>query len=127
MIDDLFFKTGPALSVIFQLGFEPKPEYFYELTAEQYGHIKAQGRDINKRWFIILSEENKQASDEVMIVNEQEKESLLNAAIVIENYCAESNRDFDNYSDKLEYVASLLPRVFTKNSKYGKNHLKKTK
>jgi hypothetical protein len=125
MIEDLFFNTGPALSAIFQLGFKPEPEHFYELTKEQYEHIRSKGENISGKWYMILSEEIKQDSNEVMIVNEGEKDSLLKAAMIIENYCKESKQTFDNYSDKLKYVANLLPPVFSANSRFKSSPLKK--
>ena len=35
-IFDLFFRTGPAIQVIFKLGFMPGENEFYELTCQQY-------------------------------------------------------------------------------------------
>ena len=35
-IFDLFFRTGPAIKVIFKLGFMPGENEFYELTCQQY-------------------------------------------------------------------------------------------
>lgn len=35
---DLFFGAGPAVTVIFKLGFIPKEDEFYELTYQQYQH-----------------------------------------------------------------------------------------
>jgi hypothetical protein len=124
MIRKLFFETAPALSAIFQLGFEPKEEYFYELTAEQYQQLGAQGEDITETWYMILPEESKHLTDEAVIVNERQKNDLLEAAKVIENYCNQSGKKFNDYEEKLEYVSSLLPPVFTKDSKFKRNRLK---
>ncbi len=123
MIRELFFNTGPAISAIFQLGFEPKEEYFYELTNEQYEQLKADGEDITDTWYMILPKEYKHQTYEVITVNEQQKNSLLKAASVIENYCKDNDRLFNNYTDKLKYVSNLLPPVFTKDSKFKKRHL----
>ena len=53
MINNIFFGLAPALSAIFQLGFEPTEECFYELTSEQYEKLKEEGEDID------LGDENK--------------------------------------------------------------------
>ena len=74
MINNIFFGIAPALSAIFQLGFEPTEECFFELTCE--------------------------------------------------SYCHKSDKKFVTYQDKLKYVASLLPPVFTKDSSYKRSHLK---
>ena len=124
MIRKLFFNTAPAISAIFQLGFELKEEYFYELTNEQYEQLRAEGEDITETWYMILPEECKYQTNEAIVVSEQEKNRLIKAAKIIENYCQKSDKVFNDYYDKLKYVSNLLPPVFTKDSKFKKSHLK---
>ena len=47
MIGNLLFNIAPAIKIIFQLGYEPKENYFYELTDEQYEQLKNDDFDIS--------------------------------------------------------------------------------
>ena len=124
MITDLFFNIAPAISALFKLGFEPKEECFYELTNDQYEQLREDGEDITETLYMILPEESKYLDNEVIVVNEQEKNSLLKAKKVIENYCEKDGKVFNSYQDKLTYVSNLLPPVFTKDSNFRMCHLK---
>ena len=124
MIEDLFFNTAPAILAIFQLGFEPKEECFYELTNEQYEQLRAEGENVAEAWYMILPKEYKYLTPEAIIATEQQKISLIKAAKVIENYCKNSGKTFYKYEDKLKYVSNLLPPIFTKESKFERRHLR---
>ena len=121
MLEELFFHTGPALQLIFKLGVEPKDEYFYEFTEEDYDKLKTQGEDIEGIMYMLIPDNYKyQASKEVQVVSECEKNSLMQAARTIERYCENSKLTFDLYEDKLKYAASRLPDVFSKGTKFNK-------
>uniref|UniRef100_Q3ASL8 Uncharacterized protein n=1 Tax=Chlorobium chlorochromatii (strain CaD3) TaxID=340177 RepID=Q3ASL8_CHLCH len=124
MIRDLFFNIAPAISTLFKLGFEPKEECFYELTIDQYEQLRKDGEDITETLYMILPEESKYMDNDIIVVNEQEKNSLLKAKKVIENYCEKGGKVFNSYQDKLTYVSNLLPSVFTEDSNFRKCHLK---
>ena len=124
MSANLFFGIAPALSAVFQLGFEPKEECFIELTCEQYEQVKEEGEDITEKWYMVLPIEPKHLTPDTFVASEEEKEALLQAAKVIENYCNKSDKIFASYDDKLKHVSNLLPPVFTKDSKYKRSHLK---
>jgi hypothetical protein len=120
---DLFFTVFPAVSVIFKLGFEPTETCFYELTAEQYEEAWRQGQDRGMTLYMILSPQGKTQPGEVVVVSEVEKASLLKAAEVIELYCHNSGKSFDDYGSKLRFVANLLPPVFAKDRDFKLPHL----
>lgn len=124
MIENLFFSIAPAIKVIFQLGYEPKRKYFYELTNEQYERLKRENIDISSKLYLILPDEYKHQTYDAFVVTEHEKESLLKASIVVSNYCNKSDVTFKNYGEKLKYVSNLLPPVFTENSNYKRTHLR---
>jgi hypothetical protein len=42
---------------------------------------------------------------------------------VIELYCNNSGKAFDDYGSKLRFVANLLPPVFTKDTNFKQPHL----
>ena len=114
MINNIFFGIAPALSAIFQLGFEPTEECFYELTHEQYEQLREEGEDISETWYMILPKDNKHLTCDAFVAGEEEKMALLHAAKIIESYCNKSDKKFTTYQDKLKYAANLLPPVFTK-------------
>lgn len=55
-----------------------------------------------------------------MLVSRSQKNSLLKAAKIIEDYCLKSSKVFKSYDEKLKYAAALLPDVFSNNTKYSK-------
>jgi hypothetical protein len=122
MVFDLLFRVGPAIKAIFELGYEPKEELFYELTAEQYSQLEKKGNDMSKKWFTIIPEDPKLDVPELLIVDEDGKKTFLDAANYIHRFCAreQPNRQFLSFDEKLEYAASQLPTVFSQSSKYGK-------
>ncbi len=119
----LFFAISPAISVIFKLGFEPTESCFYELTPQQYEEAWRQGYDKGETLYMILSPQGKNQSGEVSVVNEAEKANLLKAVSVIELYSKKSDKAFDAYASKLQFVANLLPPVFTKDTNFKQPHL----
>ena len=118
------FNIMPAVRVIFKLGFEPKEEYFYELTCEQYEQLENEGHDISDTWYLILPAEYKHQTHEALIVTEEERHSLIEAAKIVESYCDKSEKTFKTYEEKLSHVAALLPPVFTKDTGYEGKYLK---
>jgi len=126
MLHELLFEVGPAITAIFKLGYEPEEKYFYEFTEEHYNKLQDEGTDITEKWYMLIPEKYEYQTEKVMVVREHEKNNLIKANAFIANYCKKSDSDLGNYDNKLKYVASLLPAVFTKNTKYQKTttHLK---
>lgn len=121
---DLFLNVAPAVQAIFKLGFKPKEEEFYELTEEQYEKFKEQGQEITCKWYLLLPKKYSVQGNEVITVNEKQKESLLKAAIKIEKYCEGDEKSFENYEEKLYYAASRMPEGFSEGTKFAKTRLK---
>ena len=113
MLEDLFFKTGPALKIIFDIGFEPREEDFYEFTQEHYEKYYRVAGETSEKMYMLLPKDYRYLTHEVISVTETQKNSLIKAARIIERYCSNSNKTFDRYEDKLKYVAKMLPPVFT--------------
>ncbi len=125
MIDLMFSGVLPAITVIFELGYEPKEEYFYELTAEQYEHLSHdESFDVSSKLYLILPDDNKYLTDEGLVVSEQEKYALLEANKIIDKYCQDSEQSFKTYEDKLKHIAKFLPAVFLKGTKYESRPIK---
>ncbi len=120
---DLLLRVGPAIKAIFELGYEPKQELFYELTASQYEQLEQTGKDISKRWFTLIPKNPKHDVPELLIVDENEMQALLDAASYIHRFCKNSApaRRFASFDDKLKYAATRLPSVFSQSSKYPSN------
>lgn len=120
---DLFFVTGPAIQVIFKLGYVPKDEEFYELTYQQYQRYFETFEATDEKIFMLLPDERQKykvfAANDVFCMTESEKESLKRGEAVIEKYCEDSHQQFNNYHEKLCYAASVLPDVFSKDTPYS--------
>ena len=71
-----------------------------------------------------ISKDKKYLTCEAFVASEEDKNTLLHAAKIIESYCNKSDKKFTSYQDKLKHVASLLPPVFTKESSFKRSHLK---
>ncbi len=120
---DLFFLL-PALQAIFQLGYEPKEEYFYELTLEQYEKLHHEGKDISKVWYTLLPNNPKYNIPELIVIDEDQKQDLLEASQYIHDmYSAdENNLTTDDFDEKLKFAANKLPPHIhlTESTKYEK-------
>ena len=129
MVFDLLFRVGPAIKVIFELGYEPKEEFFFELTEEQYRQLEKKGEDVSKTWYTLIPDE-KNDVPEHLIADEYEKESLIDGVKCINDICrkSETKKQFSSFEEKLEYLATILPPVFSESSKYAEkqkaSHLK---
>lgn len=121
---DLLFNIGPKIKFIFKMGFEPKEEDFFELTEDQYARLKDEGEEINTKWYLLLPKDYAAQGNEVITVNANDKENLLKAAIKIESYCKNEHKVFKNYEEKLYYVATCMPEIFSKGTKFQEYHLK---
>lgn len=109
---------GPALKVIFQIGFEPKEEDFYEFTEDRYQKYHREMGPTPEKMYMLLPKDYRHLSaHEVMAVTETEKDNLLKATRIIEQYCLDSNEQFSTYEDKLRYAAKMLPPIFSDNTK----------
>ncbi|MCD8267299.1 MAG: hypothetical protein LUD46_01730 [Parabacteroides sp.] len=121
---DLFFRAGPAVQVIFKLGFIPKESEFYELTRQQYQDYFDTVGYTDEKVFILLPEDKGKYKDfaaggNVFCMTESEKDSLKDGAAIIEKYCKDSGKLFNSIHEKLCYVASMLPDAFSKDTPYA--------
>ena len=125
---DLLFGAGPALQVIYKIGFRPKEDDFYELTAEQYEkYLQDTGDTSGERVYMILPHNakdyaNTASGGEVMVFTESDKDSFERAWGIVERYCAKSDSVFHSDDEKLQYAATLLPDVFTNGTRFEINH-----
>ncbi|TAN49084.1 MAG: hypothetical protein EPN21_13030 [Methylococcaceae bacterium] len=130
---DLLLRVGPAIKAIFELGYEPKGEYFYELTEEQYRQLAKEGKDTSKKWFTLIPKNPKHDVPELLIVDEHDLGALRDAVRHIEFVCrdAGSEHRLASFEDKLAYAAGVLPTVFSESSKFAekakKPHLRVVK
>jgi len=117
-----YFRVGPATQAIFELGDEPKDALFYELTAEQYSQLEKEGEDISRTCYTIIPDGQEYDVPELLIIGEDKKNSFGDAARYINSTCekVEIEKQFSTYEEKLEYVASKLPAIFSQSSKYAK-------
>ncbi len=128
-----FFQFPPAMQMIFKLSYIPKKEDFKELTSdlyeEMYGKLSEEdsGPLNNQRVFAIIPDDEKvcdklfeEYGNNLMIVGEDEISTFERAANAIENYCQKSGKSFESLTDKLIYVAGILPDDFSKSTPYAK-------
>jgi hypothetical protein len=115
---EVIVHAGPALRTIFETGIEIKEKIFYEFTEPHYQKLRAEQPDCGTgRWYMVLPENNTNTKpNEVLVVNEEQKASLLTAAQLIEVYCTNSRRSFASYIEKLAYTSNALPPILSATS-----------
>jgi len=121
MVFDLLFRVGPAIQVIFELGYEPKEEIFYELTSEQYNQLEAEGGDMSKKWYTIIPKNPKFNVPDLLVIDTDEKTALLDATKYINDCCnkEKESEQLATFEEKLIYLASKLPPIFSKKLNSG--------
>ncbi|MDR0700037.1 MAG: hypothetical protein LBG28_12625 [Tannerella sp.] len=124
------FRSAEVLKIVFQLGYMPEKEEFYELTPEQYEqYYKTEGQHDSRdqKVFMLLPHDAKKyneiASGDVFVVTEQEMSYFDSAKHLIESYCKDSDTPFDSFEDKLYYVAKFVPDICIKGTKFEKAQL----
>ena len=60
------------------------------------------------------------AGDDVYTLTEIDISYMRKAEQIIEKYCVQSGKTFNNLEEKLYYVASVLPPVASKGTKYDR-------
>lgn len=137
----LFFELGPALQLIFKINYIPRRKDFKELTPNQYQafNAKASKEDIeamrNKKIFTFAPDDsviNERLSavmgKEMSILSEDELAIFQKTSEFIDHFADISGReDLDTLPKKLEYIASLLPEVYSKGTPYYTGERKENK
>jgi hypothetical protein len=131
---DLFATLG-GVQVIFKLGYVPGDDELFELTSEQYKayYDRMEEGEVfpDEKLYMILPKDSQKyselASEDVFILTESEAMLVNRGAELIELYCKESKKEFTNIEEKLYFVASVMPDVASKGTKYerGKLHISK--
>ena len=123
---DLFFGAGPAVHTIMKLGFMPKDEDFLELTTEQYLQFFEKEGYTDEKVYALLpnNPQHYVASDfnELNICTESDIATMKRGWQIVENYCSKSDCTFSSDREKLAYVASLMPDVFSKDTLFEYAH-----
>ena len=128
-----FFQLGPALKLIFNLTYIPRKEDFKALPPEFYKDLQQKMpseelRDLDHQKILVFMPEDEKVFDKAvevygknyLIVGEEEVALFERTADIIENYCKESGKSFNTLTDKLKYVASTLPDIFSEDTPYAK-------
>lgn len=122
----LFGPVGPALKFIFSIGYIPNENDFLELTDEQYAAYLKQYGEVTSKMYMFAPNDPHHALNEdyneISCIDEYELQGFKEAAALIQKYCDKSGRIFQNTKEKLQYMASALPDVFSKGTPYEKYH-----
>jgi hypothetical protein len=124
-IHEMLFELAPAITQVFQMGYLPSEDEFYELTPEQYEAFYAQVERTEERLFMLLPKnpEFQNSSREISVVTERQISWFKRAGEVIEAYCKDSGKTFKNFEEKLAYCATMMPPVFSDGSKIRRSFL----
>ena len=120
---DLIFNVGPAIQVMMKMEYIPKESDFLELTPEQYMQYFKSNADTGEKLFALLPPNHEVVYDDIgahdiPIVTGKEKQSMLNASKVIDDYCESAKYPLPDDEAKLRFAAARLPDVFSKGTKF---------
>ena len=134
----LFFKMGPAMNMIFSIGYIPKEEDFKELTPQQYEmfRLKVPGeerRDLENQRILAFLPDNpkvysrvvKAYGNDLVIVGSEEMDAFERVREIIDNYCSDSKQAFEDETEKLIYMAKVLPNAFSEGTPFTIHALNK--
>jgi hypothetical protein len=124
-IYELIFEVAPAITQVFQMGYLPSEDEFYELTPEQHEKCCAQIGQTEERLFMLLPKNPafQTNSREISVVTERQISWFKRAGEIIEGYCRDSGKTFKNFEEKLAYCATVMPKEFSDGSKTRRNLL----
>jgi hypothetical protein len=118
-----------AVTTIFQLGYIPADDEFYELTPEQYkkyqSEIKSEIKQTNQRIFMMLPKNPiyQTSSREVGILTEEQITWFDKAQKVMKQYCRDAGKTFDNLEDELTWLTTVMPLSFSDGTRFRRNLL----
>jgi hypothetical protein len=127
-IMDLFMSLE-AFRAVFQFGYIPKKEEFYELTPEQYDRYYASepNEPRGEKIFMLLPHDmqkyNELAAGDVFVCTEHEISYFDGIETLLDKYCENSATKLETLEDKLCYAAKFVPDVFTEGTKYARHKL----
>jgi hypothetical protein len=128
-IYDTIFEDIPAIGKIFEMGYLPADDEFYELTPEMYQKYYAEVEKTEERLFMMLPKNPmyQTSSHEVGIITERQISWFKRAGEIIERYCKDSGKTFKDFEEKLTYCAALMPEEFSRGTKFRRNLLHEVK
>jgi hypothetical protein len=106
-----------AIRAIYDHEFEPSEDSFTECTFDQYESLERQGYDRTRRWFVVTGrwfEQVSRSSEELLLVDESERQSLLAAAAWTTKVTDASGGPFASFQERLQFLTSRLPDVLWK-------------
>jgi hypothetical protein len=123
------FQQAVALNAVFQLGYIPAREEFYELTPEQYEKYYETEVMMEKgeKIFMLLPSDikryNELASGDVFVCSEQEISEFGKIEKLIDKYCEDSGKTFKTFEEKLYHVAQMVPDYCTKGTRFERKRV----
>jgi hypothetical protein len=123
------FRSLEALRAVFQMGYIPTKEEFYELTPEQYErYYESQPNDPRgEKVFMLLPHDaqkyNEIAVEDVFVCTEHELHYFDNIEKMLDKYCKNSPTKLETIEDKLYYAARFVPDIFTDDTQFARHKL----
>jgi hypothetical protein len=117
---------GDAVMTIFQLGYIPQDDEFYELTPEQYKKYQSEIKHTtNEKIFMLLPKNPvfQTSSREVGILTEEQITWFDKAQRVMKQYCRDAGKTFDNLEDELTWLTTVMPPNFSDGTRFRRNLL----
>jgi hypothetical protein len=121
------FQQLVVLSGVFQLGYIPEEDEFYELTPEQYEKFYETEENDGEKIFMLLPKDiekyNELASGDVFVCTEREISEFKKVDKLIDKYCKNSKKKLETFEEKLAYVAKLVPDCCIEGTKFERKRV----
>ena len=122
----LLLGVMPGISAIFTLGFIPEKDEIYEFSSEQYAVYLAQGGDLPKPLYTVISKKFGHLTpvNEIPTFTEDNVANLMEAASFLRKYAKKNGCKSKKSADILKFAAEYLPPSLTKGTSYERPPLK---
>jgi hypothetical protein len=120
-----FTEISAAFSSIFELGYIPAEDEFYELTPEQYQKYYAECEKTDERIYMVLPKDprHQKTGKEADVLTEEQIGWFDKAKKVMKQYRRAYNKKFDTIEDELAWLVSVMPEDFSSGTKTRRNLL----
>jgi hypothetical protein len=129
-LNEAMMQIARSLETIFQKGYIPSEDEYYELTPAQYAKYYAAEGHTDKRIFMLLPKNPMYQSTnprEIEFLREDELTWFDKAEKVIECYCRDYGKTFATIEEKLTWLTTVMPPAFSDGTRFRRNLLHEVK
>jgi hypothetical protein len=120
-IEEAFGEIASAIMTIFEIGYIPSKDEFYELTPKQYKkyYANAELEKTDERIYMLWPKdpEHQESEDVASVLSEEQIAWFDKAKKVIKQYRRDYNKKFTTIEDELAWLVTVMPNEFSAGTK----------